>query len=196
MKKVMLGCGVLLVLGGLVAAMSVGGIYNRLVELEEGVKSAWSQVENVYQRRADLIPNLVNTVRGARDFEQETLQAVVEARARVGQMSFEGVPSPGQLSQFQAAQDQLSSALSRLLVVVEAYPELRATEAFRDLQSQLEGTENRIAVERRRFNEAAQAFNAARRQFPAVFVARMMGFEERPYFEATAGAERPPEVEF
>ncbi len=195
MNKVLLGCGVVLVLGGLIAAMMVGGIYNRLVGLEEGVKSAWSQVENVYQRRADLIPNLVNTVRGARDFERETLEAVVEARSKVGQVSFEGVPSPDQLSQFQGAQDALSSALSRLLVVVERYPELRATEAFRDLMSQLEGTENRIAVERKRFNEAAQRFNANRRKIPAVIFASMMGFEERPYFTASEGAERAPDVE-
>lgn len=196
MKKVMLGCGVLLVVGGLLAAMMGAGIYNRLVGLEEGVKSAWGQVENVYQRRADLIPNLVNTVRGARDFEQETLEAVVEARSKVGQVDFDGVPTPDQLSQFQASQDALSSALSRLLVVVERYPELRATEAFRDLQSQLEGTENRIAVERRRFNEVAQTYNAERKKVPAVFVAGLMGFDERPYFQSTPGAETPPEVEF
>ncbi|MEM7354875.1 MAG: LemA family protein [Acidobacteriota bacterium] len=196
MNKALLGCGAVLVLGALVVAVMAGGIYNRLVGLEEGVKSAWAQVENVYQRRADLIPNLVNTVRGAKDFEQETLQAVVEARSKVGQVSLDGVPSPGQLSQFQGAQDQLSSALSRLLVVVERYPELKATEAFRDLQSQLEGTENRIAVERRRFNEVAQTFNAARRKFPAVLFANLMGFAERPYFESTPGADKPPEVEF
>ncbi len=196
MNKVLLGCGVVLLLGGVIAAMMVGGIYNQLVGLEEGVKSAWSQVENVYQRRADLIPNLVNTVRGARDFERETLEAVVEARAKVGQVKLDGVPSADQMSQFQGAQDSLSNALSRLLVVVERYPELRATEAFRDLQSQLEGTENRIAVERKRFNETAQRFNAARRRIPAVIFAGMMGFEERPYFEASEGAERPPDVEF
>ena len=196
MKKMMLGCGVLLVVCGLLAAMIGAGIYNRLVGLEEGVNSAWGQVENVYQRRADLIPNLVNTVRGARDFEQETLEAVVEARSKVGQVDFDGVPSPDQLSQFQASQDALSSALSRLLVVVERYPELKATEAFRDLQSQLEGTENRIAVERRRFNEVAQTYNAERKKVPAVFVAGLMGFDERPYFQSTPGAETPPEVEF
>ena len=196
MNKVLLGCGVVLIVGGLLVAMMVGGTYNRLVGLEEGVKSAWAQVENVYQRRADLIPNLVATVRGAKDFEQETLQAVVEARAKVGQVNMQGVPSPDQLSQFQGAQDGLSNALSRLLVVVERYPELKATEAFRDLQSQLEGTENRITVERKRFNEVAQTFNAARRKFPAVVIAGLMGFEERPYFEATQGADRPPEVEF
>jgi LemA protein len=195
MGKVAIGCLVLLVLGGVVASMAVAGIYNSLVGLEEGVNSAWSQVENVYQRRADLIPNLVATVRGARDFERETLEAVVEARAKVGQMSFNQVPSPDQLQQFQAAQDGLSSALSRLLVVVERYPELKATEAFRDLQAQLEGTENRIAVERMRFNEAARAYNTDRRRFPAVVLANMMGFDEYAYFEAIAGAERPPEVE-
>ena len=196
MNKALIGCGVLLLAGGLLAAMVAGGIYNNLVGLEEGVKSAWSQVENAYQRRADLIPNLVATVRGASDFERETLEAVVEARAKVGQTNFEGVPTPEQLSQFQGAQDQLSSALSRLLVVVERYPELRATQAYLDLQSQLEGTENRISVERKRFNEATQEYNKNRKQFPAVFFAGLMGFEERAYFEATAGAERPPEVEF
>lgn len=196
MKKVLIGCGVLLLVVGLIAGLAVSGIYNRLVGLDEAVSSAWGQVENVYQRRADLIPNLVETVRGARDFERETLEAVVEARAKVGQTKIEGVPSAQQLQQFQAAQDGLSSALSRLLVVVERYPELRATEAFRDLQAQLEGTENRIAVERRRYNEVAQSYNTERRRFPAILLAGMMGFEERYYFESTPGAERPPEVEF
>ena len=195
MNKILIGCLAVLVLGGIICVLMVAGIYNTLVGLEEGVNSAWSQVENVYQRRADLIPNLVATVRGARDFERETLEAVVEARAKVGQMSFNQVPSPDQLQQFQAAQDGLSSALSRLLVVVERYPELKATEAFRDLQAQLEGTENRIAVERMRFNEAARAYNTERRRFPAVVLANIMGFDEYAYFEATAGAERPPEVE-
>ena len=196
MSKVLIGCLALLVLAGVVCVLMVTGIYNNLVGLEEGVNSAWSQVENVYQRRADLIPNLVATVRGARDFERETLEAVVEARAKVGQMSFNQVPSPDQLQQFQAAQDGLSSALSRLLVVVERYPELKATEAFRDLQAQLEGTENRIAVERMRFNEAARAYNTERRRFPAVVLANIMGFDDKPYFEATAGADEPPKVEF
>jgi len=195
MNKVLIGCGVLLLGVGVLAAVMAGGVYNRLVGLDEGVSSAWSQVENVYQRRADLIPNLVATVRGAADFERGTLEAVVEARAKVGQMKFDGVPSPDQLQQFQAAQDGLSSALSRLLVVVERYPELKATENFRDLQAQLEGTENRIAVERMRFNEAARAYNTSRRRFPAVLIAGLMGFDERSYFEAIEGAERPPEVE-
>jgi LemA protein len=194
-KGVLVGCGALVALALLVALPMIGG-YNRLVSLEEAVKTAWSQVENVYQRRADLIPNLVETVKGARDFERDTLTAVVEARAKVGQVSFRTVPTPGEMQQFQAAQDSLSSALSRLMVVVERYPELKATEAFRDLQSQIEGSENRIAVERKRFNEAAQAFNTARRRFPTVIIASLFGFAEKPYFQATPGSERPPQVKF
>ncbi len=196
MQKTLIGCGVLLIAGILLGALVLGGVYNRLVDLEEGVTSAWAQVENVYQRRADLVPNLVATVQGAADFERDTLNDVVEARSKVGQTSFEGAPTAEQLSQFQSQQDALSSALSRLLVVVERYPELKATEAFRDLQVQLEGTENRIAVERKRFNEAARDYNAATRKFPAVLVARMMGFAPKPYFEADAGADEAPEVDF
>lgn len=182
----------------LLAACALGGCgpYNRLVELQEGVDGAWSQVENVYQRRADLIPNLVATVKGAADFEQETLTAVVEARAKVGQLQFEGVPDARQFAAFQEAQDGLSSALSRLLVVVERYPELRATQAFRDLQVQLEGTENRISVERRRFNEAVQTYNTYRRQFPSNLYAKAFDFDDKPYFESTPGAEAPPKVDF
>lgn len=172
------------------------GPYNKLVALEEGADSAWSQVENVYQRRADLIPNLVETVKGAADFEQETLTAVVEARSKVSQINFEGAPDAQQLQQFQGAQDALSSALSRLLVVVERYPELTATRAFRDLQGQLEGTENRIAVERRRFNEAVQSYNTARRQFPTMLYAKAFDFADKAYFGATPGAEEPPKVDF
>jgi LemA protein len=196
MKRGVLGCLVVLVVVALLAGASLWSSYNRLVQLDEAVKSAWAQVENVYQRRADLIPNLVETVKGARDFERETLTAVVEARAKVGQLNFAGVPDQEQFAQFQKAQDQLSSALSRLLVVVERYPELRATEAFRDLQAQLEGTENRIAVERKRFNEAAQAYNTYRRRFPQVLIANFLGFPERPYFQAAPGAEKPPQVKF
>lgn len=170
--------------------------YNRLVALQESVEGAWSQVENVYQRRADLIPNLVATVKGAADFEQETLNQVIEARSKISQMSFEQAPDAAQLEAFQEAQGGLSSALSRLLVVVERYPELKATQAFRDLQAQLEGTENRIAVERRRFNEATIAYNTARRQFPTVITAKMFGFEEKPYFQAVEGSDAPPTVEF
>jgi LemA protein len=196
MKKGLLGCVLLLVVALVVVGVMLGGVYNRLVSLDEGVKSAWSQVENVYQRRADLIPNLVETVKGARDFERDTLTAVVEARAKVGQVTITGVPSAEQLQKFQAAQDGLSSALSRLLVVVERYPELKSNQNFLDLQAQLEGTENRIAVERRRFTEAAQQYNTTRRSFPTVIVANLFGFGERPYFQAAPGSEQPPQVKF
>lgn len=196
MSKTLIGCGVA-GLGILVLiALVVGGIYNNLVGLQEGVDAAWANVENVYQRRADLIPNLVETVKGAAEFEQETLQNVIEARAKVGQMNIEGAPTPEQLQAFQANQDALSSALSRLLVVVERYPELQAVQAFRDLQVQLEGTENRIAVERNRYNEAARGYNTARRQFPAVLIANLFGFTEKGYFEAAEGADQVPQVEF
>ncbi|MCZ6507563.1 MAG: LemA family protein [Acidobacteria bacterium] len=170
--------------------------YNRLVALQEGVEGAWSQVENVYHRRADLIPNLVATVKGAADFEQETLTQVVEARSKISQMTFEKAPDAAQLAEFQQIQDGLSSALSRLLVVVERYPELKATDAFRDLQAQLEGTENRITVERKRFNDATRDYNTSRRQFPTLIIAKVLDFEEKPYFQAISGAETPPTVEF
>ena len=196
MKKTLIGCAALGLALGVLLIMVVGGIYKNLVGLEEGVDAAWSQVENVYQRRADLVPNLVNTVKGAADFERETLQNVVEARAKVGQTRIEGAPTADQMASFQANQDALSSALSRLLVVVERYPELKATQNFRDLQVQLEGTENRIAVERRRFNEASQAYNTARRKFPAAVLAGMMGFEAKPYFAAQPEADEAPKVEF
>ena len=195
--------GKTLILGGLVvlglvvfAVALVGGIYNNLVGLEEGVDAAWGQVENVYQRRADLIPNLVATVKGAAEFEQETLQNVIEARAKVGQTNVQGAPTPAQMQAFQANQDALSSALSRLLVVVERYPDLKAVQAFRDLQVQLEGTENRIAVERNRYNETARLYNTGRRKFPAVLIANLLGFGDKGYFEAKPGAEEPPQVEF
>ena len=196
MSKTLIGCGVAALGLVLLIALMVGGVYNNLVGLEEGVEEAWGQVENVYQRRADLIPNLVATVKGAADFEQETLQNVVEARARVGQMNIEGAPTAAQMEAFQANQDALSSALSRLLVVVERYPELKAVQGFQDLQVQLEGTENRIAVERRRYNEVARNYNTARRRFPAVLIAGLLGFDDKPYFESKPGAEEPPQVEF
>ena len=195
MSRGLIGCGVLVAIAAVLVATGSGS-YNRLVELDEGVDNAWSQVENVFQRRADLIPNLVATVKGAADFEQETLTEVVEARAKVGQVSFEGAPDSAQLQQFEAAQSQLSSALSRLLVVVEKYPELKATDAFRDLQAQLEGTENRITVERKRFNDATLAYNKTRRRFPTILLANIMGFDDKPYFESTEGADKPPKVEF
>ena len=196
MSKTLIGCGVAAVGVILLIALMVSGVYNNLVCLHEGVAEAWGQVENVYQRRADLIPNLVATVKGAADFEQETLQNVVEARAKVGQMTIEGAPSAAQMQAFQANQDALSSALSRLMVVVERYPELKAVQAFRDLQVQLEGTENRIAVERRRFNEVTRDYNTARRRFPAVVIAGFLGFDDKPYFESKPGADEPPQVEF
>ena len=196
MNKTLIGCGVAILGVAVLIAVMVGGVYNSLVGLQEGVQEAWGQVENVYQRRADLIPNLVATVKGAADFEQETLQNVIEARAKVGQMNIEGTPTASQLQAFQANQDALSSALSRLLVVVERYPELKAVQAFRDLQVQLEGTENRIAIERRRYNEVARNYNTARRRFPAVLIAGLLGFDQKPYFESKPGAEEPPQVEF
>ena len=190
-----------------VALLAIGGVscvsgYNKLVRLGQAVDAQWAQVENAYQRRADLVPNLVATVKGAAKFEQETLTAVTEARAKVGQVSTQAtekvVNDPAALQRFQQAQDGLSSALSRLLVVSERYPELKATQNFRDLQGQLEGTENRISVERMRFNQAAQAFNTARDSFPTVLVARMAGgkFAEKAYFKAQAGAATAPQVQF
>jgi LemA protein len=189
----------------LVAVLVVGGAsavgrYNDLVRLDQAVSGQWAQVESTYQRRADLVPNLVATVKGAANFEKETLTAVTEARSRVGQVqpAARTPATPAELEKFQQAQDQLSSALSRLLVVSERYPELRATAAFRDLQAQLEGTENRIAVERMRFNDAARAFNNARGTFPTVIVARLFGprFAEKAYFHAQAGAATAPVVRF
>ena len=198
-KKFAFGCLGVLVLAVLIAALSVAGTYNSLVRLDQGVQAQWGQVENVYQRRADLIPNLVETVKGAADFEKSTFTAVTEARAKVGQVQI----APGQLNaqsfaKFQEAQDGLSSALSRLLVVMEKYPDLKATENFKTLQAQLEGTENRIAVERQRFNEAAQAFNTRRMSFPTVLIAGFFGsrFAEKPYFKAQPGAETAPKVKF
>jgi LemA protein len=166
---------------------------NSLIALDEGVSSSWSQVENVYQRRADLIPNLVNTVKGYAKHEAEVLETVTQARASVGQIK---VNSPEDLKKFDQAQTGLSSALSRLMVVAEKYPELKADKSFLELQSQLEGTENRITIERQRFNETARAFNTAIRQFPASIVAGNKGFKERAYFAAKAGAENAPEVKF
>ncbi len=183
----------------LIVGLTISGMYNRLVSLQQGTDASWAQVQNVYQRRADLVPNLVNTVAGAANFEKSTLTDVVQARASVGQVNLSAASAPTdpqQLAHFEQAQGQLGSALSRLLVVAERYPELKATQAFRDLQVQLEGTENRIAVERGRFNEAVQAYDTAIRSFPAVIFAGMFGFTPRPYFAATPGAERPPEVKF
>ena len=180
----------------LVYAVSVN---NRMVAREQAVDSKWAQVQNVYQRRADLVPNLVETVKGAANFERTTLNEVISARASVGQVQVnpnQAPTSPQALQQFQAAQDQLSGALSRLLVVVERYPELKANANFRDLQAQLEGTENRISVARMDFNNAVQDYNTYIKKVPANIIASFRGFEPRPYFEATAGADRPPDVNF
>ncbi len=174
------------------------GVYNNLVTKEEGVNSAWAQVENVYQRRLDLVPNLVETVKGYAAHEKETLQNVVNARSKVTQMGISPaiINDPAQLAKFQEAQTALTSALSRLLVVVEKYPDLKASQNFLMLQTQLEGTENRITVERRRFNEAAQDFNAFRRRFPNVIVANLIGFKNKAYFQADQDAKTAPQVKF
>jgi LemA protein len=195
----------LIALGGLViivviAGMAVAGTYNRLVTLDQAVQSQWAQVESVYQRRADLIPNLVATVKGAANFEKSTYIAVAEARSKVGQLNLgSGVPNdPAAFAKFTAAQDALSSALSHLLAVVENYPDLKATQNFLDLQAQLEGSENRIAVERMRFNKAAQTFNTTRDSFPTNIVAGLFGtrFNEKAYFTSQPGSETAPQVKF
>ena len=173
------------------------GSYNGMVKLEEAVNAQWANVENVYQRRADLIPNLVNTVKGVADFEQETLTEVINARAKATSVTID--PSnlnANSIQQFQQAQDGLSSALSRLMVVVERYPELKATQNFLELQAQLEGTENRIAVERRKFNDSARKFNTKIKKFPAMLFNKFYGFEPKGYFEAQEGAEIVSEVQF
>ncbi len=171
--------------------------YNKMVELDEQTTSQWSQVENVYQRRADLIPNLVNTVKGYAEHEQETLEGVIEARSKATSVNIDPSKlSPESIQQFNQAQEGLSSALSRLMVVVERYPDLKANQNFLDLQAQLEGTENRIAVERRKFNEVTQSYNAYIRKFPQVIYSGWFGFEKKTYFEAQQGAEKAPEVQF
>jgi len=185
-----------------VAVLLLGGTcvatYNKLVRLDQAATAQWAQVENAYQRRADLVPNLVETVKGAAAFERGTITDVTEARSRVGQLAVpkDITTKPEQFQQYQQAQDQLGGALSRLLVVAEAYPNLKATENFRDLQAQLEGTENRIAVERMRYNEAVQRYNTSRRQFPANLTAKMFGFKEYPLFQAPADAKQVPKVDF
>ncbi len=190
----------LIILGVIVILiLSAVGSYNGLVVNSQAVDASWAQVQNVYQRRADLIPNLVQTVQGAANFEKSTIVQVTEARASVGKVNInqnQAPTDPAQLAQFQQAQGQLGSALSRLLVVAENYPDLKATANFRDLQSQLEGTENRITVERGRFNAAVQAYNTKIRTLPTVFFAGLLGFQQKPYFQATAGAETAPAVKF
>lgn len=200
MGKVGLGCLVILVVLVIIVGLSFAGTYNRLVGLGQEVDKSWAEVENQYQRRADLVPNLVATVQGAANFEKETLTAVTEARASVGRATVQAGKAPtdpAALAQYEAAQNQLGSALQRLLVVSERYPDLKANASFRDLQAQLEGTENRITVARGRFNEAAQSYNTVLMRFPTNMIAGMFGFKERPYFKAvTPGAEKAPNVQF
>jgi LemA protein len=198
------GLLIALVVLGAIALVVVGiftwgvGVNNQLVGKDEGVTSAWSQVESQYQRRADLIPNLVNTVKGYAAQEKEVLLGVTEARAKVSQITVtkEVLEDPNAFSKFQAAQDQFSSAISRLLAVSENYPNLKSNENFMALQTQLEGTENRIAVERRNYNQVVQDYNTTIRRFPASFVAGFRGFKEKQYFKAKEGAENAPEVKF
>jgi LemA protein len=199
MKKGLAFLGVLVVLVLILGVWFVN-TRNQMVEMEEKVNESWSQVENVYQRRLDLIPNLVATVKGYASHERETLEAVIQARANAtkvsGQALQNALNNPQSFAKFQQAQGALSSALSRLMVVVERYPELKANKNFLELQAQLEGTENRIAVERRRFNEVAKLFNVKIRRWPDSFVASITGFSQRPYFTAEAGAEKAPTVDF
>jgi LemA protein len=205
MKLGLIGCIGILILVVIVCGIWFIGVRNHLVALDQGVQAQWAQVENDYQRRYDLIPNLVRTVQGAANFEKSTLEAVVNARARVGQVQLPGgapgtqsnTPNdPQAMAQFEAAQNGLTNALSRLLVVVERYPDLKSNQNFLELQSQLEGTENRIAVERRRYNEVAQQFNTSVLKFPANIVANMFGFKPKAYFRGAAGSNVPPEVNF
>jgi LemA protein len=191
----------LLIILGVLAVIILAAIssYNGLIGSAQAVDASWAQVQNVYQRRSDLIPNLVQTVQGAANFEKSTIVQVTEARASVGKVQINQNQAPAdaaQLAQYQQAQGQLGSALSRLLVVAENYPDLKATANFRDLQSQLEGTENRITVERGRFNAAVQAYNTKIKTLPTVFFAGILGFQPKPYFQATAGAETAPAVKF
>ena len=201
-KSAAVGCAGAIILLILIGGVSIGGSYNSLVNLDQATQAQWAQVQNAYQRRADLVPNLVATVKGAANFEKSTMVEVTEARARVNQVSPAAMgdilKDPAAFQRYQQAQQGLSSALSRLLAVAENYPQLKATANFRDLQAQLEGTENRITVERQRFNEAAQAFNTARNRFPMVLIAGMFGdkFASKPYFTAQPGSQKAPQVTF
>jgi LemA protein len=194
------GIGIVIVIAVVIigAIMWGTGIYNNLVGLDESVTGSWSQVENQYQRRTDLIPNLVNTVKGVAEFERGTFTAVTEARAKVNQINMtpEMLSDPNAFQKFSSAQDGLGSALSRLLVTVENYPELKANENFLQLQAQLEGTENRISVERKKFNEVVQNYNTTIRRFPGSIIAGFTGFIQKQYFKAIAGSDQAPKVEF
>jgi LemA protein len=200
MGKFALGCVGILVILAVIVGLSFAGTYNRLVTLGQDVDKNWAEVENQYQRRADLVPNLVATVQGAASFEKDTLTAVTEARASVGRATIapgKAPMDPQEFARYEQAQMQLGAALQRLLVVTEKYPDLKANQNFRDLSAQLEGTENRITVARGRFNESAQSYNTAVMRFPTNLIAGMFGFKARPYFKAvTAGAEQAPKVNF
>jgi LemA protein len=193
-----LGCLGLLIVGALIFLAPIWNSYNDIVALEQDVNAKWAQVENVYQRRVDLVPNLVATVKGYASHEKEVLETVTASRAQAGsvQVTKDILNNPAEFQKFQQAQSGLSSALSRLLLVVEKYPDLKANQNFLELQSQLEGTENRITVERKRFNESAQSYNTRIKQFPAMLVARFFGFAEKQYFKAAAGSEKAPVVDF
>ena len=194
-KKVIVLIAIAVVLLG--SFVWVKNVYNNLVTSDENTQSAWSQVENVYQRRADLIPNLVATVKGYAAHESETLENVVAARAKATQVTIDpSTLSADEIAKFNEAQGELSNALGRLLMIQENYPDLKANQNFRDLQAQLEGTENRIATERMKFNEAVQTYNTSIRRFPSNIIASMFGFEKKGYFEANSGAENAPQVEF
>ena len=196
MRTLIIVIGVILV-AFLLLVLPAISTYNGLVSKQEAVDAAWAQVENVYQRRADLIPNIVETVKGYATHEKSTLTEVIEARSKATQVSINPKNLNAEsLKQFQSAQDGLSSALARLMVVVEKYPDLKANQNFLELQSQLEGTENRIAVERKKFNESAQDYNTSIRKFPSNMFASMFGFEKKAYFEAAQGAEKAPAVKF
>jgi LemA protein len=199
MAKYALGCLGIIVIGFVILLIGGCASYNHLVGLSQDVDSKWADVQAQYERRTDLIPNLVNTVSGAANFEKSTLTEITRARASVGQVKLDqnkAPTDPQQLAQYQAAQNQLGGALSRLLVVSERYPDLQANANFRDLQAELEGTENRIAVKREVFNGSTRAYDTAIKSFPAVLFASAMGFPPKPYFEATPGAEKPPTVNF
>jgi LemA protein len=200
MKK---GCLISIIIVGIIAVVVFGivmwgtKVYNGMVTMNEGVTSQWANVETTYQRRSDLIPNFVNTVKGAANFEQTTLTQVIEARAKATSVTIDPTKMTAEnMQQFQQAQGQVSSALGRLMVVMEQYPELKATQNFRDLQVELEATENRISVERRKYNEVAKSYNTYLRQFPQNFVAGMFGFQAKPYFDAAEGTDKAPVVTF
>jgi LemA protein len=196
MKKALIPILIIAVVGIFIYTKAVG-TYNQFVQTEEVINGQWAEVETQYQRRADLIPNLVNTVKGYADFEQETLTEVVNARAKATSINLDPTNlTPENIDAFQQAQDQLSGSLSRLLVTIEKYPDLKANQGFLDLQAQLEGTENRISVARRNFNQSVQSYNSNLRTFPNNVFAGWYGFEVKGYFEATAGAENAPTVQF